>query len=301
MRGALGWNWFGWALLLMMLVATLVVCLVLLWRHKRESARLSDEINQFLNGEIQMPRFSVNDNAFAQFENAVVEIETRLRQSEENEREEGRRTAQLVADVSHQLKTPLAGLKLYAEMDESPHQTQSLQMIEHMEKLVHSLLRLEKLHADAYEFDFAMHKLSQIARDAAAEVQPLFPGVTVEIEGNAAMRCDAYWMGEALMNLIKNACEYTIAGGVVCVAISETEGLTICEVSDKGGGVSPEELSRIFARFSRGSKSSGVGLGLAIVRAVAEKHHGTAIAQNANGGLCITLTLPRLHHLLRES
>lgn len=291
---------FSWGLIAA-LFAALVICLVLLWRHKQESARLSDEVNQFLNGEIKVPRFSVNDNAFAQFENAVVEIETRLRQSEENEREEGRRTAQLVADVSHQLKTPLAGLKLYAEMDEAPHQAQSLQMIEHMEKLVHSLLRLEKLHADAYAFEFAMHELSQIARDAAAEVQPLFPDVTVEIEGVAALRCDAYWMGEAMMNLIKNACEYSPAGGVVRVAISETEGLTICEVSDTGGGVQPEELPRLFARFSRGSKSSGVGLGLAIVRAVSEKHHGSAIAQNVNGGLCITLTLPRLHHLLRES
>lgn len=300
MRDALGWNWFGWALLIVLLAA-LLFCLVLLWRHKRESSRLSDEINRFLSGEIQMPKFSVNDNAFAQFENAVVEIETRLRQSEENEREEGRRTAQLVADVSHQLKTPLAGLKLYAEMDEAVHQAQSLQMIEHMEKLVHSLLRLEKLHADAYEFQFAMHELSQIASDAAAEVQPLFPDVSVEIEGTASLRCDAYWMGEAMMNLIKNACEYTTAGGVVRVMISETEGLTICEVRDAGGGVSSEELPRLFTRFSRGSKSSGVGLGLAIVRAVSEKHHGSAIAQNEDGGLCITLTLPRLHHLLRES
>lgn len=283
------------------LAAALAATLALLWRHKKESARLSDEIFQFINGEIRLPRFSLNDSAFAQFENAVVELETRLRQSEENERIESQRTADLVADVSHQLKTPLAGLKLYCEMDESAHQSQSLRMIEHMEKLIHSLLRLEKLQADAYAFHFAMHELSQIARDAADEVQPLFPHCHIDVTGTATLRCDAYWMGEAVMNLIKNACEYTPLGGAIRVDIAQTEGLTICTVSDAGGGVPDSLLPKLFSRFSRGSKSHGVGLGLAIVRAVTDKHHGTATAQNADGGLRITLTLPQLHHLLRES
>ncbi len=293
-------GWIAWALV-GGLSAALAVCLVLLWRHRRESMRLSDDMFRFLNGEIEMPMFSVRDNAFAQFENAVVELETMLRQSEENNKQEALRTAELVADVSHQLKTPLAGLKLFCEMDASPHQQQSLQMMEHMEQLIHSLLRLEKLRADAYEFSFGMYHLEDIARDAMEEVLPLFPDCKVAITGEASLRCDAYWMGEALMNLIKNACEYTPKGGCVRVEISQTEGLTLCEVSDTGGGVKAEELSRLFRRFSRGSGSGGVGLGLAIVRAVAEKHHGGATAQNMDGGLRITLTLPRLYHLFRET
>ena len=147
----------AWCLAPMMgLGIALAVCLVKLRLQARECLRLSEQLERFLSGETQTPAFSVRDNRFALFENAVIELETSLLQSRENEREESRRTAQLLADVSHQLKTPLAGLRLYCELDAARHQKESLQLIEHMEKLIYSLLRLEKLRAGAYELNFQM-------------------------------------------------------------------------------------------------------------------------------------------------
>lgn len=295
----------AWCLALMIgLGIALAVCIIKLCLQARECLRLSEQLERFLSGETQTPAFSVRDNRFALFENAVIELETSLLQSRENEREESRRTAQLLADVSHQLKTPLAGLRLYCELDAARHQTESLQLIEHMEKLIYSLLRLEKLRAGAYELNFQMLNVEDLAREAAWEVGALFPGKKIQIKGQAPARCDGYWMGEALMNLLKNACEHTGEDGQIVVEIQRNDGAVLIQVSDNGGGVEEAALPHLFRRFSRVSsneQTGGVGLGLAIVRAVAEQHHGSVSAANINGGLCVSIYLPILYTHLKKT
>jgi signal transduction histidine kinase len=173
-----------------------------------------------------------------------------------------------------------------------------------MEHLIGSLLRLERLRADGYEFHFEMKELSAIVRDALARVIPLFPGRQVEVSGEAELSCDEAWMGEAFMNLIKNACEHTRENGLISVTIEQAESSVFCTVQDDGGGVPMGELGSLFRRFFRSSSSAaseGVGVGLAIVRAIIEKHHGTISAENAHGGLRVTFCLPLLHHRLKKT
>jgi signal transduction histidine kinase len=118
----------------------------------------------FMEGKVETPRFSVHDDMFALLENAIIELEASLLLERSNTRETSRKNADFIADVSHQLKTPLAALKLYCEMDSSNYSGgqsgKQLQLIEHMEQLIYSLLRLEKLRADAYEMKFAQQDLS---------------------------------------------------------------------------------------------------------------------------------------------
>jgi signal transduction histidine kinase len=287
-----------------LLATLLIVCLIQSVRHRREALRLHDQIMRFLNGEVKTPCFSVRDNRFALFENAVIELEARLLQSEENKLVEERKNEKLLVDISHQLKTPICGLKLYCEMDGGAHLEQKLKLLNRMEHLIGSLLRLERLRADGYEFHFEIKELSTIARDALARVIPLFPGRQIEVSGEAELSCDEAWMGEALGNLIKNACEHTQENGKICVTIEQAESSVFCTVQDDGGGVPAGELGSLFRRFFRSSASAaseGVGVGLAIVRAIVEKHHGTISAQNAQGGLRVTICLPLLHHRLKKT
>ncbi len=291
--------WGGAAALLTALVFIFVVQAI---RRGREAVRLHDQIMRFLSGEVKTPGFSVRDNRFAMFENAVIELETRLVQSEENKLAEGQRYEKLLVDISHQLKTPISGLKLYCEMDGGAHLEQQLMLINRMEHLIGSLLRLERLRADGYVFHFELQEFSGIVRDAMDRVMPLFPGRHIEISGEAELHCDKAWMGEAIANLIKNACEHTRQNGSINVAIEQAEGSVFCTVTDDGGGVPPHELGSLFRRFFRSSSSAasqGAGVGLAIVRAIVEKHHGTISAQNAHGGLKVTICLPLLHHRLK--
>jgi signal transduction histidine kinase len=287
-----------------LLVALLIICFIQSVRYRREALRLHNQIMRFLNGEVKLPCFSVRDNRFALFENAVIELEARLLQSEENKLAEERKNEKLLVDISHQLKTPISGLKLYCEMDGGTHLDQQLRLLNRMEHLIGSLLRLERLRADGYEFHFEMKELSAIVRDALARVIPLFPGRQVEVSGEAELSCDEAWMGEAFMNLIKNACEHTRENGLISVTIEQAESSVFCTVQDDGGGVPMGELGSLFRRFFRSSSSAaseGVGVGLAIVRAIIEKHHGTISAENAHGGLRVTFCLPLLHHRLKKT
>jgi signal transduction histidine kinase len=246
----------------------------------------------------------VRDDRFALFENAVLELEARLLTAGENRLEERKRAERLIVDISHQLKTPIAGLKLYCEMDGGAHMEQELQLLTRMEHLIASLLRLEKLRSDGYEFQFEVHELSDVARDVVSKLTPLFPGRRIEITGAAQLSCDEGWMSEAFTNLVKNAFEHTKPGGRIEVSFGEADGEVRCVFLDDGGGVPPAELPRLFTRFFRSSASrspDGAGVGLAIVRTIIEKHHGTVSAENARGGLRVTLRLPVLHHRLKKT
>ncbi len=180
--------------------------------------------------------------------------------------------------------------------------TGRLILIERMEHLISSLLRLEKLRADAFELHFAPHDLSALTAQAWAELRPLYPDKDFRLSGRAGMRCDAYWIGEALKNILKNSCEHTAPGGRIRVQVEAAEASIAITVEDNGGGIPEEELPRLFQRFYRSSRAAahgGAGLGLAITRAIVEKHHGTVYAENTpQGGLRITLCFPVLEGVL---
>lgn len=275
-----------------------------LWKalHSRRRLRaLVAQIEASLRTGQPLP-VSVRDDAFAQLENAVSELSARLYQSQENARAEARKTEKLIVDLSHQLKTPLAALRLYTEMDAPAHAARTLAAIERMERLVYSLLRLERLRVGAYPFSFQAHSLAAIARGSIAEMAALFPDRAFSLEGDARVRCDAHWLGEAIDNLLKNACEHTPGGGRVFVRVEQAESTARVSVEDEGGGVPPGEEERLFERFYRrgGADAPGAGVGLNIVRAIAEQHHGAAWAENAQKGLRVTISLPLLP-LLKES
>ena len=101
---------------------------------------------------------------------------------------------------------------------------------------------------------------------------------------------------EAIGNVIKNACEHTKDDGKIDVIIEDSEQSTIVTVSDNGGGVETQELSKIFNRFHRTKKAKpqSAGIGLAITKAIVEKHHGTISAENTEKGLNIIMCFPHL-------
>ncbi len=296
-------RWIGLAVLL----SGAVTAALSLYRRRRlekDLERLYLQIMDFLERGDPAP-FSVNDDSFALLENAVAELENRLLLERENRRKESRKNAAFITDVSHQLKTPLAALKLYSEMDcrKNPgeHSAKQMALIERMEHLIYSLLRLEKLRADAYEMQFTACDLAALARQVWEELQPLYPVKRFSCTGRATLRCDAYWIGEALRNLLKNVCEHTPPDGAIQVSLERSGSSVIVAVADNGGGVSPDELPKLFQRFYRSSRAApngGAGLGLAITRTIVEKHHGTVYAENTAEGLKITLCFPIIEGVL---
>ena len=277
--------------------ALMVVCVILgmkLHRTQKAQRQLAERAVEFLVTCGKPLEVSTEEGGLAQLHNAILELENRSLLSEERRIEENRRASNLTADISHQLKTPLASLKLYCEMDAGAHVEQELQQIERMERLIHALLRLEKLSADGYSFTFAERDLRGIVMEAWQGLEGGFSDKRVRITGDATVRCDAVWMNEAIGNLLKNACEHTRPDGCIWVNIEPSDTAVFLSVEDDGGGVEPDELGRLFERFYRakGGDSTGSGLGLSIAREIVRHHHGTIHAENTIHGLKIIFSIP---------
>ncbi len=273
------------------------VLAVRLLMQKKRIAMLAEQMEDYLTGCGKPLSYSLKEDAVAPLENAVAETENRIEVEKERYRQEARRTSDLTADISHQLKTPLASLRLFVEMDESPHMEQEISQIERMEALIGSLLRLEKLCADGYEFSFAEHPIQPLIQEVWNRLQPLWPEKEIAIDGDAVIRCDEKWLSEAFLNLLKNACEHTASDGKITVTLEQTDRAFYCTIEDNGGGVPEQDLPHLFERFYRaeGQKQSGAGLGLAIVKEIIFRHHGHIIAENTKFGLKFIISIPILN------
>ena len=244
---------------------------------------------------------ALEEDNLARLQNAISDTQQALERQRELYAQECARTSNLTADISHQLKTPLTTLRLYTELDGAPHAEACLDQIQRMETLIQALLRLERLCADGYAFTFETADAEVILREQWQSIAPMFPGKSLTVSGSAVIRCDEKWLGEAFGNLLKNACEH--CNSQIHVKLERTEAAFFCTIEDDGGGVSPAELPRLFDRFyrSENQKGNGVGIGLAIVKEIVSRHHGTITAENGEKGLRMTISMPMLDRNLTKS
>ncbi|RJG15336.1 sensor histidine kinase [Massilia cavernae] len=193
-----------------------------------------------------------------------------------------------IADAAHQMKTPLAGMRMQSELalrqldpDEIHRSLEQLaKSSESATRLVNQLLALARAENQPHTgLAFEQIDLNELARGVVQDwVQASFASridlgfeagdTSVNIDGNAMM------LRELLSNLIDNAIRYTPAGGSVTVRVRSDAGQAILEVEDTGPGIAPAERANVFERFYRilGSSASGSGLGLSIVREIAQQH-----------------------------
>ena len=290
----------GGLIILSIICAGLLIRNLILNRRIRKLAELVDDFN---SGTGEMLDVALEEDVLAQLHNGIADTQQALARARQLNTEECHRTSQLTADISHQLKTPLTTLRLYTELDDAPHAAQCLEQIQRMEDLIGALLRLERLCADGYAFHFGTSDVETIIREQWQGLQAIWPHKKLMLEGSARIRCDENWLGEAFLNLLKNACEHTGEDGVIRVKLERTDAAFFCTVEDNGGGVSPEELPKLFQRFYRAEHQSknGAGIGLAIVKEIIQRHHGVITAENGRDGLKMSISMPMLDRNLTNS
>lgn len=290
--------------LLLLLAAALLSIFLLLWRQRRERRRLLSELQAFLEHPEAAPPLNLREGSFALVDNAVKRIAEGYLLERQRGREQAEQTADLLLKLSHQLKTPLSSLKLFNEMSPGPYAKEQQQLVDRMEHLLSSLLKLEKLRLGGYPLRFEDCRMQEPLRAAWQRLRLRFPAVRFELQGEGGMRGDRGWLEEAFLNLFKNACEHMPEGGLLNARIQQDEHSLWVSIADSGGGLPEEELPRLFERFfiSPGRKGEGgAGIGLSIVREIVQAHHGSITAENVEGGLRFRIVFPLLQHHLTKS
>ena len=195
------------------------------------------------------------------------------------------RQREFIADASHELRTPLtsvlANLELLEEElsgEQREAAASALRSSRRMRRLVADLLLLARADAGRVAPHQAVD-LSEVVTDAAAELEPVARGHEISVSAPAGARVDGARdeLHRLVLNLMENALRHTDPGTAVEATVERRNGVVVLAVEDDGPGIPDDQREKVFERFYRGSgeHSGSSGLGLSIVRAVAESHHGT--------------------------
>jgi signal transduction histidine kinase len=277
-------------------------------RQQRTIRRLAVSMENAVKHNEPMAYRLYEDGDLGLLASGALELSVRLRETIEQLHREKAFLKDTVADISHQLKTPLASLMIYVDLLQdrrldADHAAEFLDRcrreLDRMEWLTLTLLKLARLEADTLEMNLKESPLQATVQEAVSSVSRLAEDKGVRIVVNAApvslaVPHDAHWLGEAIANLLKNAIEHSPADGEVALGWEQSNVFTRLHVQDQGPGIRAQDLPHIFKKFYRSSDSgSGVGLGLPLAKSIVEKHGGVlSVTANPAGGTIFHLTLP---------
>ena len=214
----------------------------------------------------------------------------------------------LIADISHQTKTPVANILLYAQLlseqelsPEGRNCTAALEgQVEKLCALVEALVKTSRLEAGVLALHPKTGPLAPMLEDAAAQfaLKATEKGITLTLAPtDASAAFDPKWTAEAVCNLLDNAVKYTPAGGTVAVEAIPYQMFCRINVTDNGPGIPEAERAKVFQRFYRSPaayETEGVGIGLYLARQIAEGQGGyIKVSSQPGRGSCFSIYLPR--------
>lgn len=299
-----------WFLAPQMLLFTLLLCAMFIAVHLittilryRRIAELSAELDRILHDESADIIHACAEGELAILQSELHKMTVRLREQQQQMQADKVFLADSLADVSHQLRTPLTAINLIvtrlSKSDLPPETRAKLlrdlkMLLSRVDWLITALLKISKLDAGTVQFHAETLELSDLLRRSAEPV--LIPlelrGIRLDMRAEGKCTCDAAWSCEALGNILKNCMEHTPPDGCITVAAEENPLYVQIRISDTGTGISDEDLPHIFERFYKGQHSddSSYGIGLALARMIITSQNGTIKAENAkDGGAVFTI------------
>lgn len=277
-------------------------------RRHREIARLAEEVDEVLHGGRRIDFSDYREGDLAVLKNELAKMTAALAGANERLGREKQALADALADVSHQIRTPLTAIGLtVAAIEAARDDADRFRALRELEGLVErvgwlvtALLKLAKVDAGAIRVQASAVDARRLVREALAPLEGALDlrGVAVEtrVEPGATFTGDAAWSAEALGNVLKNCMEHTPSGGVVSVRAFEDAVAFRLLVTDTGPGIAPEDLPHLFERFYRGAGSEGFGIGLSLARSLAAAQGGTLSAGNDpdTGGARFEFAFPKV-------
>ena len=275
-------------------------------RTARTVRRLDDMLTAAMDGSFSEQTF--DESRLSALESRLARYLAASALSERNMREQKDQISALISDISHQTKTPVANLQLYAQLlSEQPLTPQGKDcaaalsaQADKLQALIEALVKTSRLETGILALHPRPGQIAPVVERAVAQYGPKAAekGVTLtarQTEGTAVL--DPKWTEEAVCNLLDNAVKYTPSGGAVSVEVKNYELFSAIRVTDTGPGIPEGEQAKIFGRFYRAPstyQTEGVGIGLYLTRQIAEKQGGYVKVESTPGkGSAFSLYIPR--------
>ena len=254
---------------------------------------------------------------FAALAGELAATADRLAESRKREERIEASRREIVAWISHDLRTPLAGIRAMAEAledgmapDPERYHVQIRGQVDRLSGMVDDLFELSKIHSGALQLSLERISLYDLISDTVADLAPvaLAKSLDLRFEGERGLilQADARELARAVGNLVMNAIQHSPADSAIVVsATRHVDGRAIISIVDAAGGIPEPDLGRVFeagwraseprtvSAWGTGGQSGGAGLGLAIVRGIAEAHPGQVTVTNVEGGCRFDLLLPQ--------
>lgn len=269
-------------------------------------------LEQFREGEFdEIPEYEEDTEEWMKLWECLRELGVYFAGLKRELREEENSTKALITDISHQLKTPLASLRMCYELsvgdqlteeEQREFQEQEEKEIEKLELLLKELVNLSRLETRMIQIRPVLSSLRETITAAVSQIYMKARNkeieIQVEMDGDMDIRHDPKWTEEAVANVLDNSVKYSGEHSAVTVRVSRLTQNVLIEVEDEGIGIKSEELTKIYQRFYRGEEAGrlvkeGSGVGLYLTRMILERQGGTISAKRKKGkGTVFRMTLP---------
>lgn len=289
---------------LLLLVA--ILSLLLIWQrlhYRKQLRKLNKDLDSLLRQGTPLPIDRYQEGELSILASQMEKITIRLTEAADRVQKDQQYLADSLADISHQLRTPMTAMSLAVTMLRSPDPENRRRLeltgelrkqLSRMDWLVETLLKISKLDAGTVELAANPVSVKELIQKAA---EPL--AISMDVRNQAlSVSCsqeqfvgDLGWTAEALSNILKNSMEHTPEGGRISVTAEETPLFTAIQIEDTGEGFAPEDLPHIFERFYQGknASSSSFGIGLSLARCIIANQNGTIQAVNTDTGARFTI------------
>ena len=277
-------------------IILIIIFTVVTKRRYKNLNDLNDYLSLVCKGIYDM---NIDDNTEGELsilKNNLYKVITLLQSQNEYLKNDKLYLADSIADISHQLKTPLTSMMVMCELlenEENPDKRQEFvavinNQLSKMKWLITNILKISKLDADATEFKRDEVSISKVLDDSLKPFALTAELKNIAIQNSAndfVFNGDESWTVEAISNIVKNCLEHTNDGGKITIASDSTNLYNKLTISDNGCGIAEEDLPHIFERFYHGKNSSKdcVGIGLALAKTVFEKENASVTVESEQG------------------
>ena len=282
----------GLTAVVLSLLLIMIYCISTYKRYQRISS-LADDIDQVLHGDSSIDFDNYSEGELSILHSEIYKMTIRLREQQQKLINDKKYLADSLADISHQIRTPLTSINLLVERlsasgltDECRHRltNELYELLSRIDWLITTLLKISRLDAGTVQFKQEQVSLEELLKKSCVTL--LIPmelrGQELLIHADGAFRGDLSWTCEAIGNIVKNCMEHTPEGGGIEIDAAENALYSEIIIKDNGTGISPEDLPHIFERFYKGKDSDGksFGIGLALSRMIIAGQGGTVKAEN---------------------